>query len=104
VNIQFLGYQQMLTTRVYGFRVINTLQQERMFELSIGNQLLEDNKFKIQDIPDLCFARLKSELSIESEENVLPLDMSVTDAELKKYIEVHYPSKVRRGTPFKPQS
>ena len=104
MTIQFLGYQQMLTTRVYGFRVINTLQQERMFELSIRNQLLADNKFKIQDIPDLCFARLKRELSLESEVNVLPVDMSVTDAELKKYIEEHYPAKVRRGSAFNPQS
>ena len=94
----------MLTARVYGFRVISTLRPERMFELSIANQLLEDNKFKIQDIPDLCFARLKSELSFESEEYILPLDMNLTDAELKKYILEHYPSKVKRGIPFKPES
>ena len=104
MTIQFLGYEQTPTARVYGFRVIDKLQNERMFELSIKNQLLQENKFKIQDIPDLCFARLKSELTFETEQNILPLDISLTDAELKKYIEVHYPAKAKRGTAFKPHS
>ncbi|MFN8006312.1 MAG: hypothetical protein U0V70_04680 [Terriglobia bacterium] len=75
-----------------------------MIEFSIANQLVEDNKFKIQDLPDLCFARLKVELSIESEEKVLPSGLCVTDAELKKYMESHYPAKVRRNPAFNPES
>jgi hypothetical protein len=104
VNIQFLGFQQVLTTRVYGFRVVDLQQQERTFRLSVRTQLLEDNHFKFQDIPDLCFARLKKELSLESKEYILPMDMNVTDAELKKYVEEHYPAKMKRGTFFKPST
>ena len=87
MTIQFLGFHQILAARVYAFRVISALRQERMFEFCIKNHLLTDNKFKIQDIPDLCFARLKIELSSESEENLLPSEMSVTEAELKMYME-----------------
>jgi hypothetical protein len=104
MTIQFLGYEQKPTARVYGFRVIDSLQKERMFELSIRNQLIADNKFKIQDIPDLCFARLKSELTFETEHNNLPSDISLTDAELKKYIEVHYPAKAKRDATTHPHS
>jgi hypothetical protein len=75
-----------------------------MIEFSIANQLVADNKFKIQDLPDLCFARLKNELSLESAENILPSDLRVTDSELKKYLELHYPAKVRRTPAFNTES
>jgi hypothetical protein len=104
VTIQFLGTHQILTSRVYSFRVISSLREERMIEFSIANQLVADNKFKIQDLPDLCFARLKNELSLESEENVLPSGLCVTDSELKKYLELHYPAKVKRNPALNPES
>lgn len=104
MTIQFLGTHQILTSRIYSFRVISTLREERMIEFSIANQLVEDNKFKIQDLPDLCFARLKDELSLESEERVLPSGMCVTDSELKKYMQLHYPAKVRRNPVFNSES
>ena len=75
-----------------------------MIEFSIANQLVADNKFKIQDLPDLCFARLKDELSLESEEKILPSGLCVTDSELKKYMELHYPAKVRRNNANNPES
>jgi len=104
VTIQFLGTHQILASRIYSFRVISTLREERMIEFSIANQLVSDNKFKIQDLPDLCFARLKTELSLESEENILPADLCVTDSELKNYLQLHYPAKIRRNPAFNPNS
>jgi hypothetical protein len=93
VIIQYLGYEQNRRARTYLFRVVNTLQVERQFELSVTILLLEENKFKFQDLPDLCFSRLKGELTTETDEQAVPLHMTVSDVELKKYIEDHYPKK-----------
>jgi hypothetical protein len=99
MTIQFLGDEESSGTRVYAFRVVNTLQQERRFKLSVKTVLLEENRFKIQDLPDLCFTRLKRELSSETAERSAPLQMSVSDGELKKYIEEHYPPKRKPNGP-----
>src|SRR5262249_49144469 len=93
MRIQFLGYEESSGARVYAFRVVNSLQQERHFRLSVKTALLEENRFKIQDLPDLCFTRLKRELSLKTAERSAPLQMSISDGELKKYIEEHYPPK-----------
>ena len=93
MTIQYLGCQQNLIARIYLFRVVNTALQEREFKVSVKTLLLVENKFKLQDLPDLCFSRLKRELSFETGDQAVPLQMSVSDSELKKYIEDHYPQK-----------
>jgi hypothetical protein len=62
-----------------------------------------ENKFKIQDLPDLCFSRLKSELGSETAEQIPPLQMSVSDDELKKYMNDHYPPETDGGH-YKPSA
>lgn len=93
MTIQYLGCEQNLLARIYLFRVVNATLQERLFRLSVKILLLVQNKFKLQDLPDLCFSRLKRELNLETGDQALPLQMSVSDSELKKYIEDHYPQK-----------
>jgi hypothetical protein len=56
MNIQYLGFEQDLNTRTYVSRVVESLKPDREFQLSIDTQLVSANKFKLQDIPDLCFA------------------------------------------------
>jgi hypothetical protein len=91
--IQYLGYESKLNARSYSFRVVDVLMKEREFKVNIKNQSLLDNHFKCQDVPDLCFSKLKHDLTSETQEHALPLRMTVSDAEFQKYIEVHYPSK-----------
>ena len=104
MTIQYVGYEQNLSARTYLFRVFNTLLQERQFRLSVKILLLEENKFKLQDLPDLCFSRLKRELSFETGDQALPLQMSVSDSELKKYFEDHYPQKRKFSGPREPEA
>jgi hypothetical protein len=78
MTIQYLGYEEDQSARTCLFRVFNTAQPERQFELSVKILLLKEYEFKIQDLPDLCFSRLKNELSIETEQRVPPLQMSVS--------------------------
>ena len=102
--IQYLGYEEDYSARTCIFRVFNTAQPERQFELSVRIPLLKEYEFKIQDLPDLCFSRLKNELSTETEQRVPPLQMTVSANELKDYIENHYPKKHTYTGTRKPQA
>ncbi len=94
MNIQYIGFEQHPRCRTYSFRVVETLkQQEREFQLSVENLSLAAHKFKFQDMPDLCFARLKRDLALETQEQIVPLRMSISEEELKQYAMDHYPSK-----------
>jgi hypothetical protein len=81
--------------RTYTFRVLEALVEAREFKASIKTEDLVNSKFKEQDLPDLCFAKLKYDLSIETEKQPLPLRFTVSDAELRRYVEEHYPVKAR---------
>ena len=98
-RIQYVGYQPQLNTRTYTFRVIDALVEAREFKVSIKTEALSNNNFKYQDIPDLCFAKLKHNLTFETEGSPLPLRFTVSDAELQKYVEEHYPAKTKRPKP-----
>jgi len=91
--IQYLGYETISDVRTYSFRVVDSLKNEREFTVKIVNQTLLDNHFKCQDVPDLCFAKLKNELAVETQDRLLPSQMTVSNAELRKYMEDHYPAK-----------
>lgn len=97
MNIQFLGFEQNPSGRTYAFRVVEVLKQDREFRLSVDSQSLAAARFKIQDIPDLCFSKLKRDLASETVEQTLPLKMSISDAELRQYIAEHYPAKRKSG-------
>ena len=94
--IQFLGYQPRLNNRTYSFRVIAPPTQQREFTMSIEKQSLTDGSFKCQDMPDLCYSKLKEDLALETAENLLPLQMTITDTDLRLYTEKHYPAKHKR--------
>ena len=90
--IQYLGYQATLDVRTYSFRVVDFPSKEREFAVSIKNSLMSKN-FKYQDAPDLCFSKLKHDLALETPQSPLPSQMKITDADLRKYEEDHYPAK-----------
>lgn len=102
--IQYRGFEQNLSARTCFFRVFRALdanQQERQFRLSVKILSLRENKFKLQDLPDLCFSRLKRELSNETGKLGLPLQMSISDGELRKYNDDHYPQRGKSHRPRK---
>jgi hypothetical protein len=94
-RIQYVGYQPQPSMRTYTFRVIEALVEAREFKASIKTEDLLNSKFKDQDLPGLCFAKLEHDLSVETEEQPLPLRFTVSDAELRRYVQEHYPVKAR---------
>jgi len=100
MNIQYLGYQPQLNIRSYAFRVTGESGEAREFVLSVKIASLMDNRFKYQDIPDFCFTKLKHDLTRETEEQRLPLRITISEAELQKYMEEHYPAKRKQLKPL----
>jgi len=97
MNIQYLGFEQDLKCRRYSFRVIETLKENREFELTVEDQAVVACKFKLQDIPDLCFSKLKRDLASEKLGEFVALQSFVSETDLNQYIVDHYPSKKKRG-------
>ena len=93
MRIQYLGYVLKSNAHAYSFRVVDSLTKERKFTVSVPNQSLTDTHFRWQNIPDLCFCKLKPGLSLETLACPLPLQMTVSESELRKYIEEHSPAK-----------
>lgn len=97
MHIQYLGFEQNLKYRTYAFRVVEVPKQDREFQLSVETEALAVSKFKFQDVPDLCFSKLKRDLASETAEHIVPLRIRVSEAELKQYVADHYPLKQKRG-------
>jgi len=97
--IQYVGYESTLNVRTYSFRVIDLSMKTREFRLSVNSESLMEHHFKCQDVPDLCFSKLKQELSSETQEYILPLKMVVSNGELQKYVQDHYPAKRKPTKP-----
>lgn len=96
MNIQYLGFEQDVKFRRYSFRVIETLKENREFQLSVENHAVVACKFKFQDIPDLCFSKLKRDLELEKSGELVALQSLVSEIELNQYISDHYPTKKKR--------
>ena len=99
-RLQYVGYQPQSNLRTYTFRVIEALVETREIKVSVKNEALLNSKFKYQDIPDLCFAKLTHDMSVETEQQPLPLQFTVSDMELRRYVEEHYPAKARPAKPW----
>lgn len=91
--IQYTGYQPEPDGRSYTFDVTNSASGVRKFTLSVENQLIAACKFKDQDMPALCYAKMKKDLDSETEDKPLPLFVRISDLELREYLDVHYPAK-----------
>ena len=98
--VQYLGFEQNQGARTCLFRVfgvVDAQKHERWFRMSVTMPSLKDNRFKLQDLPDLCSSKLKRELSFETELQTLPAQMSIADCELKQYNDEHYPKRGKSG-------
>src|SRR6266567_2765615 len=65
--IQYVGFNIAGSSRIYNFDVIDT-KETREFTVKVQSEVFRPAGLKIQDAPDICFARLKQELQGETQE------------------------------------
>ncbi len=84
IIVQFLGYQVKEKVREYTFTVREVSTEPREFTLTIPTVAFNERLLRIQDAPDVCSRKLRSELATHA--NHPPEShYAITNAELEDY-------------------
>ena len=87
--IQYVGFNVADRSRIYNFDVIDT-QEAREFTVEVQSDAFRPGCLKLQDGPDICFARLKLELEGETERSPAEAHLSLGERNIQEYSEQHY--------------
>ena len=88
--IQYVGFNVADRSRIYNFDVIDT-QEAREFTVEVQSEAFRLGCLKLQDGPDICFARLKQALDGETQESRTEGHLSIRKRDVAEYLEQHYP-------------
>jgi hypothetical protein len=88
--IQYVGFNVAASSRIYNFDVIDT-KEAREFTVKVQSEAFRPGSLKLQDGPDICFARLKLELAGETQESRSEAHLSLGERDIQEYSEQHYP-------------
>ncbi len=88
--IQYVGFDVAASSRIYNFHVIET-KEAREFTVEVQSETFRPARLKLQDGPDICFARLKQELQGETQESRVEAHLSIGERDIQEYLERHYP-------------
>jgi hypothetical protein len=91
--VQYVGFQAKAHFREYRFNVRDGNEQ-REFTLSIENEAFSSRRVQVQDGPNICSLRLRTELACANPP-VAPLHYHITGAELDDFREAHSPKATR---------
>jgi hypothetical protein len=91
MQIQYVGFEVKATSRVYTFRVLDTLEQARQFTVKVSSDAFCGPALKLQDGPSICFGRLKHELDVETGESRAETHLSIEEQDIREYTDRHYP-------------
>ena len=84
--IQYVGFNIAGGSRIYNFDVIDK-SESREFTVKIQSQAFRPAGLKLQDGPDICFARLKQELTEETHETRAEAHLAIEEREIREYLE-----------------
>jgi hypothetical protein len=90
--IQYVGFNVAASSRTYNFDVIDP-KEAREFTVQVQSEAFRPAGLKLQDGPDICFARLKQELEGETGESRAEAHLSIGERDIAEYLEEHYPRK-----------
>ena len=93
--IQYVGFNIAGSSRIYNFDVIDT-KETREFTVKVQSEAFRPAGLKIQDGPDICFARLKQELQGETQEAYVEAHLSIGEGDIREYLEQHYPPPAKK--------
>jgi hypothetical protein len=86
---EYIGFTVNDTSRVYTMRARKPNGEFHDFQIAIGNQSFLSKRVRYQDAPEICFLRLKHELSLCDEDSTPTSQIQISDAELDAYREAH---------------
>ena len=91
--IQYVGFSVAASSRIYNYDVLDT-KEKREFSVQVQSEAFRPSGLKLQDGPDICFARLKQALDGETQESRAEADLSIKKRDVDEYLEQHYPRQL----------
>ena len=88
--IQYVGCSVAASSRIYNYDVLDT-KEKREFSVQVQSEAFRPYGLKLQDGPDICFARLKQALDGETQESRTEGHLSIRKRDVAEYLEQHYP-------------
>lgn len=84
--IQYVGSNVAASSRIYNFDAIDT-KEAREFTVEVQSEMFRPARLKVQDGPEICFARLKQELQGETQESRAEAHLSIAERDIQEYLE-----------------
>ena len=91
--IQYVGFNVAANSRIYNYDVLDT-KEKREFTVQVESEAFRPSGLKLQDGPDICFARLKQALGGETQESRTEGHLSIRKRDVAEYLEQHYPRQL----------
>jgi len=89
--IQYRGFAVAMNSRIYNFQVLDASRDPREFTVRIQSDTNHWASLKLQDGPGICFERLEQELGRETPAVCAELNLRISEQDIRKYLERHYP-------------
>jgi hypothetical protein len=87
--IQYVGFNVAANSRIYNFDVIDP-KEAREFTVAVPSEAFRAASLKLQDGPNICFARLKQEILRETQESRAEAHLSITERDIQEYLEQYH--------------
>lgn len=97
VNIQYRGFANAETSRVYSFVVTEGAEDAREFTVKIQLTVFRNTSLKFQDGPEICSDRLKRELAGENEETRAASHLTINAGDTQEFLDRRHPRKRKPG-------
>ncbi len=97
LQLRYLGVMPQAGFVEYGFRIENKDKSARQVVVTIADDFFLKNELKRQEAPDLCYQKVLTDLSAESEDACFPLSTSVTALDIAHYRDLHPITKFRKS-------
>jgi hypothetical protein len=93
--IQYVGFSVAPSSRIYNYDVLDT-KEKREFTVQVQSEAFCPSGLKLQDGPDICFARLRRALEGETQESRTEGHLSIRERDIDQYRGLHYPPAARQ--------
>jgi hypothetical protein len=95
MNIRYIGFNVVEGSRIYGFDVIDD-KESHQFTVEVQSEAFGPSQLRLQDGPDICFARLKKGLQDATQDAHTEGHLNIVEQDIRAYLETHRPTKTFR--------
>jgi hypothetical protein len=95
--IQFVGFDNSISSRTYHFHVIDPPYETREFNVQVRSEEFGPGRLKFQDGPGISSARLQRELKGETQDSRAELDLRIQEQDVREFRARHYPQAKSPG-------